>query len=95
MAYQFPADVEQLIKQRMALGVCTSEDEVLRDALEHSNSWSSKGSLAGMSETAWRLSKANKAFRGRSTTREFWRACERGWPKKGSSNKCRRSFGRQ
>ena len=33
MAYQFPADVEQLIKQRMALGVYTSEDEVLRDAL--------------------------------------------------------------
>jgi Arc/MetJ-type ribon-helix-helix transcriptional regulator len=33
LAYQFPADVEQLIKQRMALGVYTSEDEVLRDAL--------------------------------------------------------------
>jgi len=33
MAYQFPADVERLIKERMALGVYTSEDEVLRDAL--------------------------------------------------------------
>ena len=33
MAYQFPADVEQLIKERMALGVYSSEDEVLRDAL--------------------------------------------------------------
>ncbi len=33
MTYQFPADVEQLIKQRMALGVYASEDEVLRDAL--------------------------------------------------------------
>ena len=33
MTYQFPADVEQLIKQQMALGVYASEDEVLRDAL--------------------------------------------------------------
>ncbi len=33
MAYHFPADVEQLIKERMALGVYSSEDEVLRDAL--------------------------------------------------------------
>lgn len=33
MSYQFPADVEQLIKQRMAIGAYTSEDEVLRDAL--------------------------------------------------------------
>ena len=34
MAYQVPADVEALIKQRMALGVYASEDDVLRDALE-------------------------------------------------------------
>lgn len=33
MAYQFPADVERLIKERMAMGTYTSEDEVLRDAL--------------------------------------------------------------
>jgi Arc/MetJ-type ribon-helix-helix transcriptional regulator len=33
MTYQFPSDVEQLIKQRMALGIYASEDEVLRDAL--------------------------------------------------------------
>jgi Arc/MetJ-type ribon-helix-helix transcriptional regulator len=33
MAYQFPPDVDQLVKERMALGVYTSEDEVLRDAL--------------------------------------------------------------
>ena len=33
MTYQFPADVEQLIKQRMTLGIYASEDEVLRDAL--------------------------------------------------------------
>lgn len=34
MAYRVPADVEQLIKQRMALGAYSSEDDVLRDALE-------------------------------------------------------------
>ena len=34
MAYQVPADVEQLIKQRMASGAYSSEDDVLRDALE-------------------------------------------------------------
>ncbi len=34
MAYQIPADVEQLIKQRMALGAYSSEADVLRDALE-------------------------------------------------------------
>jgi Arc/MetJ-type ribon-helix-helix transcriptional regulator len=34
VAYQVPADVEQLIKQRMALGAYSSEDDVLRDALE-------------------------------------------------------------
>ena len=33
VTYQFPTDVEQLIKQRMALGIYASEDEVLRDAL--------------------------------------------------------------
>jgi Arc/MetJ-type ribon-helix-helix transcriptional regulator len=31
--YQFPDDVEQLIRERMALGLYASEDEVLRDAL--------------------------------------------------------------
>jgi Arc/MetJ-type ribon-helix-helix transcriptional regulator len=34
VAYRVPADVEQLIKQRMALGAYSSEDDVLRDALE-------------------------------------------------------------
>jgi Arc/MetJ-type ribon-helix-helix transcriptional regulator len=34
MAYQFPPDVEKLVKERMAAGGYTSEDEVLRDALE-------------------------------------------------------------
>ncbi len=33
VAYQFPADIDQLIKERIALGAYTSEDEVLRDAL--------------------------------------------------------------
>jgi plasmid stabilization system protein ParE/Arc/MetJ-type ribon-helix-helix transcriptional regulator len=33
MAYQFPPDVERLVKDRMARGGYTSEDEVLRDAL--------------------------------------------------------------
>ena len=33
MDYQFPADVEQLIKERMASGTYGSEDDVLRDAL--------------------------------------------------------------
>ncbi|MBI3838713.1 MAG: type II toxin-antitoxin system ParD family antitoxin [Planctomycetia bacterium] len=33
MAYRVPADVEQLIKERMALGAYSSEDDVLRDAL--------------------------------------------------------------
>jgi Arc/MetJ-type ribon-helix-helix transcriptional regulator len=33
VAYQFSPDVEQLIKERMAIGVYSSEDEVLRDAL--------------------------------------------------------------
>ena len=33
MAYQVPTDVEQLIRQRMALGAYSSEDDVLRDAL--------------------------------------------------------------
>ncbi len=33
MAYQIPADIERLLKERMALGVYKSEDEVLRDAL--------------------------------------------------------------
>ena len=33
MTYRVPADVEQLIKQRMAVGAYSSEDDVLRDAL--------------------------------------------------------------
>jgi Arc/MetJ-type ribon-helix-helix transcriptional regulator len=33
MAYQFPPDVEKLVKDRMALGIYSSEDEILRDAL--------------------------------------------------------------
>lgn len=33
MAYQFPPDVQQLIKDRMASGIYASEDEILRDAL--------------------------------------------------------------
>jgi hypothetical protein len=33
MSYQFPPDVDQLLKERMASGAYTSEDDVLRDAL--------------------------------------------------------------
>jgi antitoxin ParD1/3/4 len=33
MAYQFPPDVEQLVKDRMSQGGYSSADEVLRDAL--------------------------------------------------------------
>lgn len=33
MAYQFTPDVEKLVKDRLAHGGYTSEDEVLRDAL--------------------------------------------------------------
>ena len=33
MAYQFPLDVDQQVKQRLATGQYSSEDEVLRDAL--------------------------------------------------------------
>ncbi len=33
MSYQLPADVEQLVKQRIASGDYSSEDDVLRDAL--------------------------------------------------------------
>lgn len=33
MAYQFPPDVERLIKDRLVRGGYKSEDEVLRDAL--------------------------------------------------------------
>jgi Arc/MetJ-type ribon-helix-helix transcriptional regulator len=33
MTYQFPPDVDRLIKQQMALGGYASEDEVLRHAL--------------------------------------------------------------
>jgi Arc/MetJ-type ribon-helix-helix transcriptional regulator len=33
MAYQFPPDLDQLLKERMASGGYTSEDDVLRDAL--------------------------------------------------------------
>ena len=34
MSYQFPPDVEQRIRHQIALGNYTSEDDVLRDALE-------------------------------------------------------------
>lgn len=34
MAYRFPPDVEQLVKDRMASGDYASEDDVLRDAME-------------------------------------------------------------
>jgi Arc/MetJ-type ribon-helix-helix transcriptional regulator len=33
MAYQFPPDVERLVKEQMAGSAYDSEDEVLRDAL--------------------------------------------------------------
>lgn len=33
MAYQFPPDVEKLVKEQMAGSAYDSEDEVLRDAL--------------------------------------------------------------
>ena len=34
MTYQFPADVERLIREHMATGIYSSEDDVLRDALK-------------------------------------------------------------
>jgi len=34
MPYQFPPDLEQLVRQQMALGNYATEDELLRDALE-------------------------------------------------------------
>lgn len=33
MAYEFPPDVDRLIKSRLASGDYTSEDDVLRDAM--------------------------------------------------------------
>ena len=33
MSYQFPPDLDEQIKQRMATGQYSSEDDVLRDAL--------------------------------------------------------------
>ncbi|MFO7906787.1 MAG: ribbon-helix-helix domain-containing protein [Planctomycetota bacterium] len=33
MSYQFPPDIEELVRERMATGHYGSEDEVLRDAL--------------------------------------------------------------
>ncbi len=33
MSYQFPPDVDQLLKERMASGAYMCEDDVLRDAL--------------------------------------------------------------
>ena len=33
MSYQFPPDVQQLIRQRMAEGSYSTEDDLLRDAL--------------------------------------------------------------
>ena len=34
MAYQYPPDVEKLVKDRMASGTYASEDEIRRDALD-------------------------------------------------------------
>ena len=34
MSYQFPPELEQLVRQQMASGKYSSEDELLRDALE-------------------------------------------------------------
>ena len=34
MAYQFPPDVDELVKERMASGKYASEDELLREALQ-------------------------------------------------------------
>ena len=34
MAYQFPADVEKLVKRQMIAGEYQSEDDLLRDALQ-------------------------------------------------------------
>jgi len=33
MAYQFPADVQDQLRQRIATGLYATEDDVLRDAL--------------------------------------------------------------
>jgi predicted transcriptional regulator len=33
MAYQFPSDVQQLIREGMALGNYATEDDMIRDAL--------------------------------------------------------------
>ena len=33
MAYQFPSDVQQLIREGMALGNFATEDDMIRDAL--------------------------------------------------------------
>ena len=34
MAYQFPPDVEKLVKQQIVTGAYQSEDDLLRDALQ-------------------------------------------------------------
>ena len=34
MAYQFPPDVDKLVKERLASGKYASEDDVLREALQ-------------------------------------------------------------
>jgi len=34
MAYQFPPNVEKLVKEQMAVGGYASEDDLLRDALD-------------------------------------------------------------
>jgi hypothetical protein len=34
MPYQFPPDVEKLVKQQMVDGACHSENDLLRDALQ-------------------------------------------------------------
>jgi Arc/MetJ-type ribon-helix-helix transcriptional regulator len=33
MSYQFPPDVEKLVREQMAIGAYQSEDDLLRDAL--------------------------------------------------------------
>jgi Arc/MetJ-type ribon-helix-helix transcriptional regulator len=43
MAYQFPPDVEELVKKQMVSGAYSSEDDLLRDALRALNE--QKGSV--------------------------------------------------
>ena len=75
MAYQVPADVEALIKQRMALGAYASEDDVLRDALESLELREQERPAPGMNETTWRSSRATKGFRGPLIISRSCRGC--------------------